>query len=348
MSHRYIIIGAGAVGAALAAGLTDAGIPAVLISRGKTYERIREHGLLFTHSGQQRTLAVPVHPDSAELALTADDVLIFTTKTQDTLTALEGWSRRPVTLSDGQRSTAGQSLPAVTIQNGLEAERTALRYFATVIGGPALISAHHIVPGEVTVNNAPKLGEIILGPFPSTEAAPHAAQLLPDIIQDLNSANWLAQQVEDPARWKAWKLLTSASFAVSVLSGTPEELDELRAIVREEARSVLAAAGQEFADPSVELTYDRSQVRIPEANLTQLGKVSVWQSLARGSSSEVDFLNGEVVLQARLLGLQAPANAALQDLVGQTSLAGEQPGTHSARTILDRLTDRSPLELTAI
>lgn len=51
------------------------------------------------------------------------------------------------------------------------------------------------------------------------------------------------------------------------------------------------------------------------------GHLPTWQSLARGTTSEVDYLSGEMVLLARLYGLEAPLNAAV----------ARERGIHSAR-----------------
>jgi hypothetical protein len=55
------------------------------------------------------------------------------------------------------------------------------------------------------------------------------------------------------------------------------------------------------------------------------GRLSTYQSFARGTSSEVDHLNGEVVLLARRHGLEAPANAAVQRLLGRPAPDGDLP-----------------------
>ena len=88
MTRRYVVIGAGAVGAALAAGLQDAGIPVVLVSRGATYEAIRTRGLRLRHRGETRPLTVPVAgaPDQVELG--GDDILVLATKTQGAAAAV--------------------------------------------------------------------------------------------------------------------------------------------------------------------------------------------------------------------------------------------------------------------
>ncbi len=336
MTRRYLVIGAGGVGAALAAGLVGAGLPVVLVSRGRTYDAIAAHGLHFTHEGMTRVLDVAVVGSPDELTLRPDDVLLLAVKSQDAPAALAQWARHPV---DGG-GIAGAVLPIVTLQNGLDAERVALRHFDTVVSGTTLIAAQHLEPGEVTVRNGPKLGQIILGAFPSAELAVGAARLVPEVAADLRRAQWLIHEADDPRRWKAWKTLAASTFPVEVLAGTPEELDRVRERVRDEAREVLAAAGYDFADPA-ELSYDVAQARPSQSPAAPVG-LSTWQSFARGSGSETDYLTGEIVLQARLLGIPAPASTAVRRALAEAAAAGEGPGVRRARDILDGLAAAVP------
>ena len=65
---------------------------------------------------------------------------------------------------------------------------------------------------------------------------------------------------------------------------------------------------------------------------------SSWQSLARGTGDiEVDQLNGEIVLLARLVGVEAPVNALLQLEARTASAAKEPPGQHDEADLLARL-----------
>ncbi|MFT4233867.1 MAG: 2-dehydropantoate 2-reductase N-terminal domain-containing protein [Microbacterium sp.] len=336
MSRRYVVIGAGGVGAALAAGLTEASIPVVLVSRGRTFDAVAREGLRFTHEGRTRTLDVPIVGSPSDLELRSSDVLVLAVKSQDAAEALAAWARHPV--ADG--GIAATELPVVTLQNGLDAERTALRHFDTVLGGAALIAAQHVVAGEVTVRNGPKLGQIILGPFPSAALAADAASLVPDVAADLRRGGWLVHETNDPRRWKAWKAVTAATFPVEVLSGTPEELDEVRQRIRDEARHVLGAAGYEFADYA-EVSYDPTLAQVRKDPSDGPAGLSTWQSFVRGSSSEADFLTGEIVLQARLLGLPSPVSSAVQRALAEAAAAGEKPGVRSARSLLESLVEPS-------
>ncbi|MFT4265341.1 MAG: 2-dehydropantoate 2-reductase N-terminal domain-containing protein [Nocardioides sp.] len=323
---RYVIIGAGAVGAAIAAGLDEAGIDVVLVSRGSTYAAIAAHGLTYTQDGRTRTLDLTVVDGADGVELAPDDVLVLAVKSQDAAATLADWAWRPVA-----GGGVAADLPLLLTQNGLDAERAALRYFATVVGGVTLVAGSHVVPGTVQIGTAPRIGQLIIGAYPSAAAAPGADAVAREIAEDLTKGNWLSEAVPEIDRWLAWKVLANATFAVSVLDGTPAELDRLRAGIVAEVRAVLGAAGYDFADPA-ELSYDRSEAGIHPSYGDH--KPSTWQSFARGSGSEVDFLNGEVVLLARAYAVDAPLNTALQRVLGRSAALGEGPGVHTVAEVL--------------
>jgi 2-dehydropantoate 2-reductase len=157
------------------------------------------------------------------------------------------------------------------------------------------------------------------------------------VAEDLRAANWLSQAVDEVERWLAWKVQVNATFGVSVLDGSAEDLARLKGHIVAEVREILGVACYEFADPATELEYDASEAS------NQVGgtphQPSAWQSFARGSGSEVDFLNGEVVLLARLHGLRAPYNEALQRVLGASAALGEQPGAHRVDEVLSLAED---------
>jgi len=49
---------------------------------------------------------------------------------------------------------------------------------------------------------------------------------------------------------------------------------------------------------------------------------SMWEDLERGRTTEVDFINGEVVRLAREVGVEAPYNARAVDLVREAEARG--------------------------
>lgn len=318
---RYVIIGGGAVGGALAAGLHEAGVPVVLAARGAVLEAINRRGLRYTRPHGTVTVPLTAVPGPEAVRLTGDDILVLATKAQHASQALADWAWRPV--ADRPGAVAGD-LPLVVVQNGLETERIAARRFATVLSGTVLVPARHVVPGEILTAAAPRTGHLLLGGYPYPGRVTDVAER---VVADVRAAGWVARAVPDVSRWKAWKLAHNVTNAVGLFSGDRETVERVRRAAVAEAREVLAAAGYTLADPDREPLLEPELTRIDHASGYVADQQSTWQSFARGASSEVDYLNGEIALLARLHGLAAPVNTALQRVLGRSELAAEPPGT---------------------
>ncbi|MGD1218353.1 ketopantoate reductase family protein [Streptomyces krungchingensis] len=302
---RYIIIGAGAVGGALGGRLAEAGHEVVLVARGAHHEALRDHGLRLTTAEGPHTHRLPVVRHPEELGhLREDDVLMLAVKTQDSTAALDAWAPRPV----AGGGTAGERLPLVCAQNGVESERLALRRFRRVYGMCVWLPATHVEPGSVTAVSAPVTGVLHLGRFPSGRD-----ETVRSISAALEKSHFDAPVVDDVMRWKYGKLLGNLANAVEALTG-PVTGEEARAVcraARAEGRTVLAAAGVETVTDA-EAAEVRSRLRFEPADASPRGGSS-WQSLSRGTGTiEADFLNGEIVLLGRLHGTPTPVNEVLQ------------------------------------
>src|SRR6201996_8799376 len=204
---RYVIVGAGAIGGTVGAVLTRAGIPTVLVARGRHAETLAAAGLtLRTPDG---TFHTPVTAVSAaeQLRLTPDDVLVFTTKTQQLDVALQQWVDQPVHGPDGILGTAGDLLPVFTALNGVVAEDKALRYFRRVFGVCVWLPAVHLEPGEVIVRSWPVVGQFHIGRWPSHCTSPADGELLGEVDTTWSAAGIQVRVVEDVAPWKSNKLL---------------------------------------------------------------------------------------------------------------------------------------------
>jgi thiosulfate/3-mercaptopyruvate sulfurtransferase len=257
---------------------------------------------------------------------------VLATKTQDVEAAVADWAWRPVAHPDGTRRPAAASIPLVTTQNGLEAERVALRRFASVLAGVLWIPATYVQAGEVVSAGAPAVGVIWLGAYPGGSHPRLAA-----IAEDLRAAGFEAQVVEDITRWKAAKLLGSVTFALAALYPAGERRDQAAALLRTEAREILVAAGYGVADMAAESTVDLGRFTAAPVAGRERGGNSTWQSFSRSSSLETDFLNGEIVLAARLLGRTAPANQAVAERARAAWRDGVAPGSLSEDDLLATL-----------
>lgn len=215
----------------------------------------------------------------------------------------------------------------MTLQNGLAAEDIALRRFDRVYAASIRIPARYTVTGEVVVGGQPNVGIVALGRYP--EGLDDTAL---SIVADLKKAGYLAEARPDIRRWKAAKLEHNVTNAVELFAGPPELRSKAAASLAKEARAVLVAAGYDPAAPS-EWRIDISSWRVAPESGIKPGQQSTWQSFTRGTTSEVDYLNGEIVRLGRIHGVAAPINTAFQQAAARLALEGCQPGTRDIAEI---------------
>ena len=328
---RYIVIGAGAVGGTIGGCLSQAGHDVVLVARGAHLDALRAHGLrLATPIGTQ-TLRIPAIAGSAELELRGGDVLILSTKGQDTVGVLEEWAWRPV--RDAGEAAAGL-LPVVCAQNGVANEGIALRRFRHVYGMCVWLPATHLEPGVVQAQGIPRAGLLPVGRYPSGTDA-----FTQQFTAALEASRFLAPASDDVMRWKYGKLLGNLGNAIEALCGPVAADDgdarELRQRARSEGIAVLRAAGIAHA-PREEFDELRGdQVRYGAVDGAARSGGSSWQSLTRQTGTiEADFLNGEIVLMGRIHGVPTPVNATLQRLANQAARERKPPGSTAPADIL--------------
>jgi 2-dehydropantoate 2-reductase len=337
--RRYVIVGTGAIGGTVGAVLTRAGIPAVLVARGRHAETLAAEGLtLRTPDGTFHTPVTAVSQPE-QLRLTPHDVLIFTTKTQQLDAALQEWVDQPVHGPDGVIGTAGELLPAMTALNGVAAEEKALRYFRSVFGICVWLPAVHLEPGEVIVRSWPVVGQFHIGRWPAQLRTPADAELLQGLTETWSAAGIRVRAVDDVAPWKYNKLLSNLGNAVGALSAEGADVGQVVAAVRDEGEQVLRYAEIEFVSFEVS-TAARADGptprRVPGRNTGASN--STWQSLSRNTGNvETDYFNGEIVRLAHRHGIAAPINAALARVARAAVRNGHGPSRYSATQLADLL-----------
>ncbi|OHV36737.1 MULTISPECIES: rhodanese-like domain-containing protein [Pseudofrankia] len=337
MSSRYVIIGAGAVGASVAAQLTEAGVPVLVVARGANLTALREHGLRYLRPEGERRVALDVAAGPDEVRLRAGDVLVLATKSQDAEALLATWAWQPVDgvepgpgRAPGEPATAAEVLPVVLPQNGIDSVRGALRRFVTVIDTVVVIPATHLRPGEVVSPGTPQVGGFVLGRAPrggGPGSAHPGDRVAEQVAADLRRAGFATTVVDDIGRYKAGKLLGNLAYNLDAAVGPGPLRDAAVAAVADEARAAFAAAGIEPAEPITAPGLDLSGWSIKEIPGYERSGSSTWQSLARGASVESDYLNGEIVLLARLHGLEAPVNAAIARWIATAARTGAAPSS---------------------
>jgi len=337
-ARRVVIIGPGATGGAIAAELHTADVPVVLVARGAEYDAIAAHGLAYHTPAGSQQIRLPVANGPAGVALEHDDLLLLATKCHDAEAALRDWAWQPVRLADGRWGTAARHLPLLTIQNGLITEQVAQRWFTTIYGATIGCPGGKERAGEIINFGAAARVLVWLGIVAGGSTAERTA--VADLLR--RSSLIRVQEVEDIAPWKAWKLgYNTVNGLEPVFSGSPAR-EVLRRELRAEALEVLHHAGVVAVDPYHDSSSELDLSLIaphPVAGKQRQGN-STLQSFLRGAPLETDYLNGEVVLLGRQLGIPTPLNESVQELVALVA-AGALPDAPLDETAVRALLARS-------
>lgn len=311
---RYIIYGAGGVGATIGARLFHGGHDTVLICRGDHLTAIQERGLEFvTHDLGTINLQIPAVGHPNELEWTGDDVVILGMKTQDT----EG------ALLDLEASAGGIEPPIICAQNGVENERRALRRFPRVYGMVARLPGTYLEAGVIENHARPVGGLLDVGRYPEG-----SDELIEQVSADLRSCNFASRVETRITRWKYAKLIRNLANGLVGCVGIDVDVDDFRRALVKEALTVYDAAGLDYATPAEEAEHREVDGYVTEAigDSPRLGNSS-WQSLIRATGTiETDYLNGEIVMIGIEAGVPTPYNRVIQRASAWMARERKQPG----------------------
>jgi 2-dehydropantoate 2-reductase len=316
---RFVIYGAGAVGATIGARLAQSGRDVVLIARGAHADAMRDKGLLLqSHEGDERIRVTLQHP--RDVRWQKQDVVLLAMKTQDALAALNELA-----------AVAPAKLIIACAQNGVESERLALRRFSNVQGISVMCPCAFLEPGTVQAFGAPVTGILDVGRYPS--GSDEVSAQLAEVFRASKFDSIVRPNI---LRFKYGKLLFNLSNAIEAVCGPAVRSGPIADLVKKEAIASLNAAGVAFDG-------DEASARAGAVSAKPLSSVarpggSSWQSLERRTGNiETDYLNGEIVLLGRLAGVPTPANALLQQLSNEMAQARTAPGTLTQDQFLERL-----------
>jgi 2-dehydropantoate 2-reductase len=305
---QVVVYGAGAIGSLVGARLHDAGVDVRLVGRQAHVDAIRANGLLV--KGPDKSPAVHL-PAATTLDGTAD-IILLTVKSQD--------------VQDACRVIARMNSDAtvVTMQNGVRSDTQAADILGRgrIVGCVLNISATYLEPGVVEQNTRELFQ--VGAPFP--ESAPRVEAVLTLLSPVLKT-----ESVPDIARARWTKLMANLNNAIMAITGLPigkalrhPGLARLSiATIREGVRT--AQLGGFGLDQSRRARTFRLMSTLPMSlSYLVFGKrlagnfpadstygPSTLQSLKRGSSSELNYLNGEVVTLGEQIGRPTPYNTGL-------------------------------------
>jgi len=316
---HYVIYGAGAIGSVIGAHLHRAGRDVTLIARGKHLEALQRDGLRLDTADGALTLAIPAVGSPAEITWTDETAVLLCVKSQQTAGALE---------------TLAEVAPADTIvvscQNGVANEREILRRFARTYAVPVVLPATHLEPGVVVQDSAPSPGVLDCGRYPAG-----SDDVTETLVTDFRAAGFGGTVRDDVMAWKYRKLLINLGNGVEAATAAGPAQDELVARAWAEALAVYDAAGIVAVSDEEDAANRAAHITL-RTDIVRPGGSTV-QSMTRGSSVEVDFLSGEIVLLGRLHGVATPANELVQHTVHRLVHESLPPQSIDAADLLARL-----------
>jgi 2-dehydropantoate 2-reductase len=307
---RIGIVGAGSIGCYVAGKLIAAQCDVVLVGRPRIRDELAAHGLVIEDMGGARTTVTAAV--ATELgAVAACDAILCCVKSGQTEEVARGLA-----------SVIAPTAVIASLQNGVH-NADVLREHLPGRGVVAGIVSFNVRSRGEGVFQRATSGPIML------ERIDAASQL----ADTLARAGIAVEQPRELVRHQWTKLLVNLNNAVSALSDAPTRQlllspgfrHVIAALVRE-ALGVLRVAKLRPAPlrgvpvswmpivlrlptPIVRLVT-RSQMKVdPDA------RSSMWEDLARGRPTEVDYLNGEIVSLAARHGLEAPINRRIVELV---------------------------------
>lgn len=294
---KIAILGAGALGCVVGAALTGTDHETWLINRSAGQVRAMRHdGLRVDDADGSRRIPVRATTDPADAGVV--DLLIVLVKSFDTVAAVRGAA-----------PLIGPATCVLSLQNGLGHEDVLADVVGRgrVLAGRTYVGGVLVGPGHVRSGTAGKhtwIGELDGTRTPRVRA-----------VADAFTAAGLATSISDDIIGTIWdKLLVNvATGALAGITGlTYGRLyadPQLRAVgvaAAAEAIAVARAAGVRLSLTDPERAWALAAEGLPADFRT-----SMLQSLQKGSTTEIDSINGAVVRAGQRLQVPTPVNSTL-------------------------------------
>jgi 2-dehydropantoate 2-reductase len=320
---KIAVIGAGAIGSVIGGLLSKAGEDVTLIGRKPHVDAVNRNGLVL--EGESGRIVIKVK--AAENLDFKPDLALLTVKAQD------------VESSVRKVQPFLSSTQVVTMQNGVQSDDQAAGLLGkeNIISSVVTFNGQFLEPGKASYSipfnkTALLIGESFgnKGSRLQTLSALLNKVIGTDISEDIRAAHWT-------------KLIWNLQTAVPAVTGLSYQdsyqypkVRELTINLLKEGLKVIKAAGIKTADvPGFPMEPIETMAResLPVASTLlknkaeSLGKVpvlgSTLQSIKRGKSTEVDYLNGEIVNLGKKKGIPTPVNSLIVGLVHQVETTGK-------------------------
>lgn len=294
---KIAILGAGALGCAIGASLTEGGHETWLLDRSPVHvETMRRNGLQVDDANGSRRVAVRATTEAGDVGVA--DLVVVLVKSFHTDAAMRG-----------ALALVGPGTAVLSLQNGLGHEDI----LADVVGRERVLAGKTYVggvlrgPGHIESGVAGKatyIGELDGRVTPRVQAIAEAfgtAGLTTAISDNIVGTMWdkLLVNVATGALAGITRLTYGQLYDEPLLEATA-----LAAV--SEAIAAARAAGVKLSMTDPKQAWSLAREGLPAAF-----KTSMLQSLEKRSMTEVDFINGSVVRWGERFGVPTPVNATL-------------------------------------
>jgi 2-dehydropantoate 2-reductase len=296
--HRVVVVGAGAMGCLFAAKLTESGANVTLvdIDEARLAALVRD-GVTVEDDAGARTVRVTA-ARAAEVKGPADLVILFT-KSLHSASAIASVAHL---VSPGTW--------ALTLQNGLGNAEAMAGTFAPerVLAGVTNVPADLQGPARVASHGA---GQCTLGGF--VPAASAGAEPVAGLLREAGFETRVDRNILVTVWEKvAFNAALNALGAITLLPNGGLDCPagrRLAASVADEAVTTALAKGIKVDREAITARIDFALAQ------HKSHKASMLQDRLAGRRTEIEQINGAIVREAEALGLRAPVNATLADMM---------------------------------
>jgi 2-dehydropantoate 2-reductase len=313
---KIAVIGAGAVGSVIGGLLSKSGEDVTLIGRKPHVDAINQNGLILKEASGESIIRVR----ATENLDFKPDLALLSVKTQDVESSVK------------KAQSYLSSALVVTVQNGIQSDELVAR----IIGEEKVISSvitsnnEFLKPGIVLYSNTFGKTVMLIGePFGTRE------NRLQGLLTLFNKA--LPTDISKNIRGAHWtKLMWNLQTAVPAITGFSyqdsyqyPQVRKLSVMLIKEGLKVINIAGIKTEDvPGFPLEPLKTiSSLLLKRKAKSLGEIpvlgSMLQSIMRGSTTEVDYINGEIVNLGMRVGIPTPANSLIVELVHQVETDGK-------------------------
>ncbi|GAB3651004.1 2-dehydropantoate 2-reductase [Glycomyces tarimensis] len=315
--------GAGSVGCYVGGRLAAAGGDVVFVGRERVARQLAGHGLTLTDwRGTERNVPSPRYETAPEAVAEADLVLV-TVKSADTGRAGEEVAPRlkpgavVVSFQNGLHNAEElrERLPGATVLPGMVGFNVAGRgagWFHGATQGDLEVQAHPALRAWAELFERAGLPLATRGDMPGVQAA----KLLLNLNNAINALSGLPLKEELSRRTYRRCLATAQREALTVFDAAGVAPARLTPVPPRWMPALLGAPDAVF-----------TRVAARMLAIDPLARSSMWDDLEAGRTTEIDYLNGEIVVLAHRHGVGAPINGRLVALVRDAEAGGRRDWT---------------------